>query len=364
MKIFELMKKHNQEQIGFYTDKSVKLRAMLAIHSTALGPAIGGIRIYKYQSVSNALFDLTRLSEAMTLKAAAGGLNFGGGYIVVMEQEGMDRKELMFRSLGRFIESFKGRFIAGGEMGVTEEKMEFMEMETRYLTGLPSYYGGSGNHSYMGAYGTYKGIKAGARFKWGSDDLSGKKIVIQGYGRTGKQIARFVKEDGAQVVVTDVLEEKIAEAVKDGCETIPNNQIYSEPCDILAPCAVGAVINSVTAGKFQCQIIAGSANNQLLNDEDDVLLKKRGILYVPDFIINVGGIIDVSEEYQGYKREKVLRKTENIYDRVLEILKTAQENDISTNQAAVEYALSRIESVKHIRGRSMAEETSPGRKDL
>lgn len=364
MKIFELMKKHNQEQIAFYTDKSVKLRAMLAIHSTALGPAIGGIRIYKYESVSNALFDLTRLSEAMTLKAAAGGLNFGGGYIVVMEQEGMDRMELIFRSLGRFIESFKGRFIAGGEIGVTEEKMEFMSMETKYLTGLPSYYGGSGNHSYMGALGVYNGIKAAAKFKWGSDDLNGKKIIVQGYGRTGRQIVKFVKKDGATVAVTDVRDEKTALAKKDGCEIISSEDIYSESCDILAPCAVGAVINPVTAEKFQCQIIAGSANNQLLNDNDDELLKKRGILYIPDFIINVGGIIDVSEEYLGYKRERVMRKTENIYDRVLEILKNAEEKDITTNQSAVEYALKRIESVKHIRGRSINDETSPGRQDL
>jgi leucine dehydrogenase len=364
MKIFELMKKHNQEQVAFYADKSVKLRAMLAIHSTALGPAIGGIRLYKYESVSSALFDLTRLSEGMTLKVAAGGCNFGGGYIVVVDQEGMDKKELTFRSLGRFIESFKGRFIAGGEIGTTEESMEFIAMETRYITGLPAYYGGSGNHSYMGAYGTYKGIKAAAKYKWDSDSLDDKKVVIQGFGRTGSQLADFVKKEGAQVLITDKYAHMIEQAKTRGFETIPYENMYTEPCDFFVPCAVGAIINPATVDKFQCKIIAGSANNQLLNDDDDVRLKKRGILYTPDFIINVGGIIDVSEEYLGYKKERVLRKTENIYDRVLEILKYADDNDISTNESAVQYALKRIESVKQIRGRSMAEETSPGRRDL
>jgi leucine dehydrogenase len=353
MKIFQLMKETNQEQIAFYSDKSVKCRAILAIHSTALGPAIGGIRIYKYESVNNALFDLFRLSQAMTYKAAAGGVNFGGGYVVVVDQEGMERNEPLFRALGRFIESFKGRFIGGGEIGVTEESMEYIKMETDYLTGLPAYHGGSGNHAYMCAYGTFMGMLAGAKHRWGSDDISGKKIVIQGYGRIGSQLAALAGQKGALVTVADIDEEKIKKAQKNGFKTIAADNVYAQKCDIFAPCAVGAVINPKTSEKFQCDVIAGSANNQLLNKDDDILLKKRNILYVPDFIINVGGIIDVAEEYQGYKKEKVKRNTENIYHRSLEILEYSDKHQVPANRAAIQYALRRIESVKQIHGNSI-----------
>ncbi|HLP59941.1 MAG TPA: Glu/Leu/Phe/Val dehydrogenase dimerization domain-containing protein [Candidatus Deferrimicrobium sp.] len=354
MGIFESMKENNHEQIAFYTDQSVKLRAILAIHSTALGPAMGGTRIYKYESVNEALFDLFRLSSAMTYKTAAGGINFGGGYMVVFEQEGMEKKEPMFRSLGRFVESLKGRFIAGGEFGVTEETMEYIKMETDYITGLPSYYGGSGNHSYMCAYGVFMGLLAAAKYRWGSDGLTGKKIIIHGYGKIGSQLADFAVKKGAQVVVADIDLEKVKKALADGHETIPVDRIYTEKCDILAPCSVGAVINPETAGKFNCEIIAGSANNQLLNEEDEFLLKKRNILYVPDFIINVGGMIDVSEEYlgykTGYKKDKVTRKTENIYERVLEILRYGETNNMTAHRSAICYAEQRIESLKRIKG--------------
>ena len=350
--IFESMKNNNQEQIAFYSDKSVKLRAILAIHSTALGPAIGGIRIFKYESIKDALFDLFRLTQAMTYKAAAGGVNFGGGYMVVVDRKGMEKNEPMFRALGRFIESFKGRFIPGGEMGVTEESMEYIGMETKYLTGRPAYYGGSGNHAYMCAYGTFKGLLAAAKYRWGSDDINEKKIVIQGYGRIGSKLASFASERGARVLVADIDAEKIKKAREDGFQTIPTENVFMEPCDIFSPCSIGAVIRPETSGKFQCEIIAGSANNQLLNEDDDLALKKRGILYAPDFIINVGGIIDVSEEYLGYKRQKVIRKTENIYDRLLEILKNADDNNITANRAAIRYALKRIESIKQIKGPS------------
>jgi len=356
MEIFELMKESNQEQVAFYTDKSVKLRAILAIHSTALGPAIGGTRIFKYESAENALFDLFRLSRAMTYKTAAGGVNFGGGYMIVVEEPGMKKNEPLFRALGRFIESLKGRFIAGAEIGVTEEFMEYIKMETDYITGLPAYYGGSGNHSYMCAYGTFMGVLAAAKHRWGSDDISGKKIVVQGYGRIGSDLALLAKKKGARVVVGDIDTGNEKKAAAEGFETASPDQLYTEKCDIFSPCAVGAVIDPGTAEKFQCEIIAGSANNQLLNENDDIYLKKRGILYTPDFIINAGGIIDVSEEYlgykSGYKKEKVLRKTESIYDRVLKILKDAEDNDITTNRAAVDYALRRIEAIKRISGRT------------
>lgn len=358
MQIFDLMKNNNQEQIAFYSDKSVKLRAILAIHSTALGPAIGGIRIYNYQSEKEALFDLLRLSRAMTFKTAAGGVNFGGGHIVVVDQPGMERNEAMFRSLGRFIESFNGRYISGEDIGVTEESMEYMAMETKHITGLPAYYGGSGSHSFMCACGVYKGVKAAAKFKWGSDSLEGRKIVIQGYGRTGIHLAALVKNDGAKIFVSDIDPAKMEEAKEDGYGTVEPGNVLAEPCDILAPCAVGAVITPESADKLQCEIVAGSANNQLLHDDDDIKLKNRNIVYAPDFIINSGGIIDVSEEYMGYrdiehvgyKKEKVERKIGNIYDRLLEILEDAKKNDISTNQAAINYALKRIDTVKKVRG--------------
>ena len=350
MEIFDLMKEYNQEQIAFYTDKSVKLRALLAIHSTALGPAIGGIRIYSYTSDKEALYDLIRLSRAMTYKTAASGVNFGGGEIVVIDQPGMEKSEALCRSLGRFIDSFQGRIIAGEDIGVTEEFMEYMRIETKHISGLPAYYGGSGNPSLMCAYGTLKGLLAAAKYKWGSDDIDGKKIIIQGYGRTGSTLAGMLKERGARILVSDTDPEQEKKAAADRFKTIAPDKIYTEKCDILAPCAVGSIINPETAQQLQCEIIAGTANNQLYNGDDDLLLKKRGILYAPDFIINAGAVIDVAEEYSGYKKDKVKRKIENIYDRLLGIFKAADKEQISYNQAAIEYAKQRIESITHIKG--------------
>ncbi len=350
MDIFETMKQNNQEQIAFYTDKSCSLRAVLAIHSTTLGPAIGGIRIFNYKCVDDAIFDLIRLSKANTYKTAAAGLNFGGGQIVIIDL-GQDKNEAMFRSLGRFIESFKGRFIAAEDIGVTEEFMEYMKMETNYVTGLPAYYGGSGDHSYMCAYGTYLGILAAAKYKWDNSFLTGKKIIIQGYGRVGTYLADFLAKDGAEIYITDIDKTKLEKAKKKGYNIIenPDEALYTE-CDIFSPCAVGPIINKDNASKFNCKIIAGSANNQLLNIDDDEELKKHGIIYAPDFIINAGGVIDVSEEYIGYHKDKVKKKTENIFNRALEIFKMADKKDIANNKAAINYALQRIKNIKNIKG--------------
>ncbi len=355
MEIFKRMKNSDQEQIAFYTDKSVKLRAMLAIHSTVLGPAVGGIRIYSYKDADDAVSELIRLSESMTYKAAAAGLNFGGGYIVVVDQLGMERSEPTFRALGRFIESFQGRFIAGEDIGVTEESMEYMSMETRYITGLPAYCGGSGNHSSMAAHGVSLGLLAAAKHRWGSEEITGRKVLIQGYGRMGAQLAAFARTSEAHVAISDINPDKMAKAKEDGYETIPAGQLVEEKCDILMPCAVESVITPETAQQLQCEIIAGAANNQLLNADAEVVLKNRDILYAPDFVINSGAIIDVSEEHSGaYRQEKSKKKTEQIYDRLLEILKYADQKDISNTQSAIHYALARIETIKKIKGTSLS----------
>ena len=349
MDIFSLMKANGQEQVAFYSDLSVHLRAVLAIHSTALGPAIGGIRILPYATIEEALFDLMRLSGAMSYKTAAAGLNFGGGEVVIIDQ-GMERNEALFRSIGRFIEGLKGRIIVGGDIGVTEDYMEYMRMETDYVTGLPAYFGGSGDHDSMCAYGTFLGLLASARFSWGSDSLDGKKVVIQGYGRIGRRLASYVTERGAEVCVSEISREKADEARQAGYSLVPPDKVYDQECDIFSPCAVGAVINADTARRFRCRLIAGSANNQLLQEEGDLLLKKQGIRWAPDFIINAGGIIDVVEEYTGYKQEKVKRKVENIYNRTLRIYEKAELEDSSIQTAAVRYARERIDSIKKIRG--------------
>lgn len=233
---------------------------------------------------------------------------------------------------------------------MTEECMEYVAMETCYITGLPAYQGGSGKQSYTSAYGTLIGMRAAAKHKWGSDDLSGKKVVIQGYGRIGSKLADLAQDRGAKVMVSDRKEEKLVIAKKLGFDTVSWENVLSEPCDIFSPCAVGPVVTPETADSFNCKIIAGAANNQLLSEEDDLLLRKRDILYAPDFIINAGGFIAVSEEYLGYRDEKVMRKIENIYDRLLGILATADKENISTNLAAIQHACKRIESVKHIKG--------------
>ncbi len=349
MEIFELMKANQQEQIAFYSDKSVKLRAILSIHSTSLGPAIGGTRFMKYKNEGDAVFDLIRLSKAMTYKAAAGGLNFGGGQIVIIDNA-TTPCEALFRSLGRFIESFKGRFIAAEDIGITESNMEMMRMETRYVTGLPYYYGGSGDHSLACAYSTLMGLLAAAEYTWQTNKLENRKIMIQGYGRVGQKLAQFLKEQGADVFISDIEPEKVEKARENGFDIVDPLKIYQEKCDIFAPCAVGGIINPQTIKKFKCRIIAGSANNQLLNTGDDQLLSQKGIVYAPDFIINVGGLIDVAEEYLGYKKEKVKHKTENVFNTTLTVLKDAEKKNISSEQSALLYAKNRIESIKNIRG--------------
>lgn len=359
MEIFELMKDNNQEQIAFYTDKSVKLRAILAIHSTALGPAIGGIRIASYKTVEEALQELIGLSRTMTFKAAAGGLNFGGGHIVVVEQEGMEKNEPLFRALGRFVESFKGRFIAGEDVGITDDAMEYMAMETRHLSGLPSSHIAGISHSQMCAFGTGMGIMAAALYRWGTNDISGRKIVVQGFGRVGAQLAQWLKnEQNAHVLVSDIESGREKLAQQKGFETISPRDALIEKCDILAPCAVGPVITPETVPLLQCEIVAGSANNQLLDDTIDLRLKERDILYAPDFIINAGAIISISEAFSGYNEVKIRRKTERIYDRLLDILEFADKNDLSAQQAALDYARKRIEAIKSIKGHSSAKENA------
>jgi len=286
----------------------------------------------------------------MTLKAAAGGVNFGGGYILVLEQEGMIKKEPMFRALGRFIESFHGRFIAGEDIGITDESIEYMAMETKHLAGLPFCCGSIAKHSRMCAYGTFMGLLAAAKSRWGSDDISEKKVIVQGYGRIGSSMASMLKERGAHVLVAEILPEKQQQARDNGFELIDPGKAFMEKCDIFCPCAVGPIIDAGTAGLFQCEIIAGSANSQLSNDDDDILLKKRNILYAPDFVINVGGINAISGEYFGHPDEKARINTETIYERLLEILTYADKHDLSTNQAAIRYAEERIQIIKKIKG--------------
>ncbi|MBP7460515.1 MAG: Glu/Leu/Phe/Val dehydrogenase [Candidatus Delongbacteria bacterium] len=349
MDIFSLMKNDQQEQIVFYSDRTVQLRAILAIHSTTLGPAIGGIRLMEYQTEQEAVFDLIRLSKAMTYKAAAAGLNFGGGQIVIIDNH-IPRSEATFRAVGRFIESLKGRFIAAEDVGVIEDYMEYMRLETRYVSGLPSYFGGSGNHSSMCALGAFIGIKASAFHRWQVSNLKNRKIVVQGYGRTGQLIAGFARDLEGQVVVSDIDPIRRENAIRDGFPTLPHDQVYSEKCDIFSPCAVGGIINSKTTRLFNCEIIAGTANNQLLNEEDETAIKHRGILYAPDFIINAGGLIDISEEFFGYQKERVLRKTENIYQTLLKVYQIAETKKISNHQAAIKLARERIDSIKNIRG--------------
>jgi len=358
MEIFKIMKEKKQEQIAFYTDKSVKLRAILAIHSTELGPALGGIRILKYPSADEALTDLIRISQAMTYKNAAAGLNLGGGQIVIVEQAGMVKGEPLFRAVGRFIESFKGRFISGGDMGVTEEYMEYIAMETHYVTNLPEYCGGSGNQSRMCAEGVFTGLSAAAQYRWGTGDIAGKKILIHGYGKVGSRLAASLKDKGAEVLVADIDPEKIDSARAAGFETIGLEKIFSVKVDIFSPCAIGSIITLGAAEKINCEIVAGAANNQLQGNHEDLVLKKRGILYVPDFIINAGAVIDaaeeywgsVSPEYQGYKKERVDRKVGQIKERLIEILTEADKKDITPNQAAHDFARERIQAIKGLKG--------------
>ncbi|MBN8566477.1 MAG: Glu/Leu/Phe/Val dehydrogenase [Flavobacteriales bacterium] len=343
----------NHEQIVFCNDKDTGLKAIIGIHNTVLGPALGGTRMWNYTNEWEALNDVLRLSRGMTFKSAITGLNLGGGKAVIIGDAKTQKTPELMRKFGEFVHSLSGKYITAEDVGMQTEDMDTVRDVTPYVTGISESRGGSGNPSPVTAFGVYMGMKAAAKFKYGSDVLAGKKVLVQGIGHVGETLVDYLTKEGAIVTIADINEARLNEmGAKYGAKVFNGPDLYSAEVDIYAPCALGATINDETIYKLNASIVAGAANNQLANENvHGKILQERGILYAPDFLINAGGIINVYAEIAHYDKAEAMRRTENIYNTTLEILDFAVKNNMTTHQAALTFAQNKIEQRKKEAGK-------------
>ena len=351
MDIFELMKRDGHEQIIFNFDKETGMRAIIAIYDSTLGQTFGGVRMVNYGSMEDALRDAMRLSKAMTYKCAAAEEDKGGGKAVIWGDPKKDKNEAFLRAFGRFIEMLNGRFVTGADLNITAMDGSIMGRESRYILAKPREEGSSGSTGPITAFGIYVGLKACAKFIWGNENLQGKKIAVQGLGAVGEPLLGYLKKGGLEVMATDMNEETLQRLQPQyGFKRVKPEAIYEVECDIFCPCAIGSILNDQTIPKLKCKIVAGSANNQLEDEErHSRMLHERGILYAPDYIINAGGVIQVIDEIQGYNPERVKMKTERVYGRLLHIFEMAKKEGILPLEAANRYAESRIREIQKVK---------------
>ncbi|MDA3131153.1 Leu/Phe/Val dehydrogenase [Aliibacillus thermotolerans] len=350
MEVFQRLEQEDYEQVIYCQDRASGLKAIIVIHDTTLGPALGGARMWNYASEEEALEDALRLAKGMTYKNAAAGLNLGGGKTVIIGDARRDKNEEMFRAYGRYIQGLNGRYITAEDVGTTVEDMDIIYQETDYVTGVSPAFGSSGNPSPMTAYGIYVGMKAAAKEAFGSDDLSGKTIAVQGVGNVAYHLCSHLHEEGAKLVVTDIHQDAVERAVQDfQAEAVDPNDIYDVNADIFSPCALGAILNDETIPRLKAKVVAGSANNQLKENRHGDMLHERGIVYAPDYVINAGGVINVADELHGYNKERAKKKVSGLYDRMTQIFEVAKRDGIPTHQAADRLAEERMEKVKNAR---------------
>lgn len=345
--IIRQMSQYGHEQVVFCQDQKTGLNAIIAIHSTVLGPALGGTRMWNYSTEQDALEDVLRLSRGMTFKASISGLDLGGGKAVIIGDAKTKKTDDLMRRFGEFVESLNGNYVTAEDVGMTPHDMEMIRQKTKNVSGIPKELGGSGDPSPVTAYGVYLGMKASAKYKWGSDSLTGKRILVQGVGHVGMHLVKYLSKEGAVIYVTDINSESLAIANIDyGAFVIEEGLIYDLDIDIYAPCALGATLNDFSSPRLKCDIVAGAANNQLAEETIHAkMLQERGILYAPDFLINAGGLVSVYSELKGYDEAQIFSKTEAIYDTTLSIYKKSDEDGVTTHEAAKQIAQERIDKV-------------------
>lgn len=342
------MSVYNHEQVVFCQDKATGLKAIIAVHNTVCGPALGGTRMWNYTSEADAVTDVLRLSRGMTYKNALAGLNLGGGKAVIIGDSKTQKNEALFRRFGKFVDSLSGKYITAEDVGISPQDMTWVNMETNHVAGLP---GKSGDPSPVTAFGVYMGIKACAKQQFGSDSLAGKKVAVQGVGHVGEYLVKHLTAEGAKVYITDINEEllkRVATTYK--AEVVGLNDIYDLDMDIYAPCALGATINDDTLSRLKCSIIAGAANNQLKQeDKHGKIVMEKGLIYAPDFMINAGGVINCYAEVANLSAEWAMAKAEDIYNTTTNILKRSKDQNIPTYAIANQMAEERIEALGRIR---------------
>lgn len=344
---------YGHEQVLFCNDSETGLKAIIAIHDTTLGPSLGGTRFWNYSSDEAALKDVLRLSRGMTYKSSISGIHLGGGKAVIIGKPEDLSNEYFWRRYGQFVNSLSGRYITAEDVGTSTRDMEYVSLETQFVAGKPEYMDGGGDPSPFTAYGVYLGMKASAKKAWGNDSLTGKKVLVEGVGNVGQYLVERLVKEGAIVTVTDINQKKVKHVVDTyGVKAVDPADAYDVDMDIYAPCALGATVNSENLSRLNCQVIAGAANNQL---EDEILhgnlVRDRGIIYAPDFLINAGGVINCYVELGGYNRDRAWAASEMIYDRTLEIFKKAEAEDLTTHIAAIKLAEERIAQVGRLNSR-------------
>jgi leucine dehydrogenase len=343
----EEMQQRGHEQVMFVQDPKAGLCGIIAIHSTVLGPALGGTRMYPYGSEEEALRDVLELSRGMTYKAAAAGLNLGGGKAVIIGDPRTDKSEALLRAFGRFVNRLNGLFYTGEDVGTDVRDLETVAKETAYVGGLAREHGGGGDPSPITAYGVFQGMKACAAERWGSPSVRGRRVTVQGLGKVGWNLACRLRKAGATVIGCDV-DPARAKAARGRLQiaTVDPEDIYGVAADIFAPCALGGTISELTLPRLRVEIIAGSANNQILSATVAEEVFRRGILYAPDYVINAGGLVNVYVEMNGYDQTRALRLTRQIYGRLRNVFALSRELNVSTSVAADRIAEERLGALR------------------
>ena len=351
MKVFDRIQGEGYEQVVFCQDTATGLRAIVAVHSTSLGPALGGTRFYPYPDEDAALEDVLRLARGMTYKAAVAGLDLGGGKAVILGDPSTDKSEGLIRAYGRFVDSLGGRYITAEDVGTTQADMDLIRRETEHVTGVSVELGGSGDPSVATAYGVLAAMKAVALRLWGGASLTGRRVVVSGVGKVGSSLVRYLVEEKAHVVVADVVAGAVERLVQShGVESTPVETAHALPCDIFSPCALGAVLNPVTIPELQCAAVVGSANNQLADPSCGKLLAEVGILYGPDYVVNAGGLVNIAEELspRGYHRDRAYAAVARIFETTGMVLDTAEAEGITTAEAAERIAERRMDELARV----------------
>ena len=348
--IFESISKTNHEEVVFCQNQDAGLKAIIAIHNSVLGPALGGLRMWPYATEQDALNDVLRLSRGMTYKAAVSGLNLGGGKAVIIGDPSKDKSEALFRAFGRFVNSLNGRYITAEDVGIDVNDMEHVYRETEFVTGVHQVHGGSGDPSPFTAFGTLQGLMAAMQVQFGNEDIGKYSFAVQGVGHVGMEYVKLLRERGAKVFVTDINGDLVQRAVDDhGAEAVASEQIYDVDADVYSPCALGGTINEATLDRLKCKLICGAANNQLANNEIGDEVQRRGILYAPDYAVNAGGLMNVSLEIDGYNRERAMRMLRTIYFNLARIFQISKRDGIPTYMAADRMAEERINVIGKLR---------------
>ncbi len=347
--IFDQLAPLDQEQLTFFQHAPSRLKAIVAIDNTTLGPAVGGVRMFPYPTEREAILDVLRLARAMTYKAAIAGLNFGGGKAVIIGDPRRDKSEELFRAFGRFVHSLGGRYITSTDVGITIDDLLIIHQETPFVTGLPVDLGGGGDTSLATATGVWKGMKVFAREVFGTDSLSGLRIVVQGVGKVGHSLLPHLVEEGAKIFITDSDEERLKAVSEEFPVTVLSpGAVFGAECDIFSPNAMGGVLNDETIPILRCPIVAGAANNQLAEPKHGYMLQKRNIWYAPDYVINSGGLINVCDELQGYSQPRAWRQIEKIAETLTRIIAFSKEKGVPTSEAADWMAQKRIKILREV----------------